>query len=91
MFTKKEKIEMTEAEKEQKELEKQAKKLRRKEGAIKFAKNTGLVAAGFIAGAGSAYAYQKFSENKSKETTDSFEELNDEIGDVFAEDNSEVA
>ena len=36
MFTKKEKIEMTEAEKEQKELEKQAKKLRRKEGAIKF-------------------------------------------------------
>ena len=86
MFNKKAKIELTEDQKEQMELEKQARACKRKEALKKVAKGAALVATGFVGGVGTTLAYQKFSGKKSENATDSFEELDDEIGNVFAED-----
>jgi hypothetical protein len=91
MFNKKEKIELTDEQKEQAKFEKEARSIKRKEKAIRFVKDTGLVAAGIAVGAGGTLAYQKFSGNKNENVTDNFEneELSDDIGNVFAEDRSE--
>jgi hypothetical protein len=90
ILNKKAKIELTEEQKETMELEKQARACKRKETIKKWAKGTALVAAGFVAGAGSTLAYQKFSGNKDENVMDDFG--NDDIGNVFAENrNEEVA